>query len=463
MPQDPVLNNGGTLPASSYANDQQPLGDQQSVASGAQKNKSVHSNSAQGPDAKGANTLFQSHGAGTKLPDAGAVENHMQKLSSVSFATDTDPFASDELQLETGGPTSSLDDIQPASLTTMLAHIDPAGSLDPNHPDFRENLVEDEPGPIVPGPNILLKGLDNDDANDIADVDAGGVRDNGNNAANNLYADGLDDVVGLVSDGGNHDAGGPDPASIAPHAPNVPNNSDDGSVSSGVKAPDAPPKFLEESPKLKGVWSAVTKRLTVPDLAHDNSAEGRALKGNVDKYHGALDELKKDISEIDKSKPAKKQPMDSKAGAEELQQLKKHLGDLKGMNAQLAAVTEDDFPGDNAAYQHWQNDLQSHSDAFDSLAEIVDLILKGDITSIFHDDDDNEDKDKNKGQNQQVAPPSVPPRNAPQLDPVPPASNQTVPPQPVPPQPAPPQAAPVQPAQGSTGATGSAQPPKDAN
>lgn len=230
-------------------------------------------------------------------------------------------------------------------------------------------------GPEPPAPSIMVAPLHNDGVPSPHRAALGRRESLGTFDLNDPDASGLPDA--------DSDVGAqPDPEDAKSKAPDS-------------EASDALPKFVSENPKMRKIWSAVNTRLAVPSLNEDNSVEGKALKTSVDKYHGALDELKKDISDIKSdAKSAKKTQTDSKSGGEELHQLQQHLRSLQDMNEKLAAVSEDDFPGNNGEYQVWKADLQNHRDAFDSLMRIVQMIVDGKIIAALHDDDHDKDEGK---------------------------------------------------------------------
>ena len=378
---------GGGSTDSTYTNNKQTVSDRHDAANSVGQSSATQSDRTQHNGRSEAEILYHGHGQEPRLPNDTTIAPRVERLQSLSAATGFEDIA-----LEISPPEDAVAPIMMGSNLDDVAQVPSATVID------RRDSFE----------SIDLNGTS--DLNDLSDWAS---QDATNGAGDNpLLPVPSDADVGIVNDAppSADDASQGDnaPDANAPDASPAMDNADQADNAPGVNAPDAPPEFISGNPKLEGVWSAVTKRLTMPDLGPQPSTQETALKDNVDKYHGALDLLKQDISEIKPdAKLAKKSPVDSKAGAEELHQLKIHLRGLKDMNAHLAAVTEDAFPGDNTEYQHWQSDLQCHSDAFDSLMEIVELILNGDIIAALHDDHDK-DKDKHKDRKQHGSPPAVP-------------------------------------------------------
>ena len=147
---------------------------------------------------------------------------------------------------------------------------------------------------------------------------------------------------------------------------------------SPAAGPADAPKSVAENGTMKLIWSAVSKKLAVPNLDGARSPRADELKHDLDKYHGELEELKKGMSAIDPdAKPAKNKKADSQEGQKELLELRARLHELKQLNEKLASLEKKDFPGGDDDFAAWQTDLQSHAAAFDALMSILERIMKG--------------------------------------------------------------------------------------
>lgn len=149
-----------------------------------------------------------------------------------------------------------------------------------------------------------------------------------------------------------------------------------------------PPDFLAKNPKMQQLWSTVSKRPTMSNLDQVNSKETQRLKGAINNYHGALDELQKNIAGLEPEQILKKKAADSDTGAEELRELQSHLYGLMQMNKDLADIKSDDFPGDDQELQDWQTSLQEQHEAFQELVGLIEGLIQGNYGALFGDEEE---------------------------------------------------------------------------